>query len=59
MWDETAQAWLVLGYRAARQVLGEPELQAVLSSRLSTSLTPPDPDVTVQADIDLRREKPI
>jgi len=23
-WDETAQAWLVLGYQAARQVLGEP-----------------------------------
>jgi cytochrome P450 len=24
VWDETAQAWLVLGYHAARQVLGEP-----------------------------------
>jgi cytochrome P450 len=24
VWDDTAQAWLVLGYHAARQVLGEP-----------------------------------
>lgn len=24
VWDETAQAWLILGYHAARQVLGEP-----------------------------------
>lgn len=24
VWDETAQAWLVLGYHPARQVLGEP-----------------------------------
>ncbi|OBB95721.1 cytochrome P450 [Mycobacterium sp. 852002-40037_SCH5390672] len=24
VWDDTAQAWLILGYHAARQVLGEP-----------------------------------